>query len=227
MVTYVLSAQFLCWSVVMRLRIRKSASPRARNLIWRVVGSSSDSSCHITCLEPPHTPQQRCTDRHHLVAGIFVNVEWHSTICWTTTYRCSRPGTIHRRFWHTRMWCILSRGVASPHLATTSAFLSIQWQELFAIVAAALTWGHTWWQKHIRFYCDNLVIVNSWEGKSSKHPRIISLLCTFFLTAAKNNFTISLKHSPGKTNEIVDALSRKWIIRFFHLAPQAQWLPTV
>ena len=112
-----------------------------------------------------------------------------------------------------------------PH-QQLSKDVSIQWQELFAIVAAALTWGHNWRQKHIRFYCDNLAIVNSWEGKSSKHPRIMSLLRTLFLTAAKNNFTISLKHLPGKANEIADALSRKQFTRFFHLAPQAQQLPT-
>ena len=39
---------FLCWSVVV---IRKSASQRANNLVWRVVGSTLDSSFHITCLE--------------------------------------------------------------------------------------------------------------------------------------------------------------------------------
>ena len=112
-----------------------------------------------------------------------------------------------------------------PH-QQLSECVSIQWQELFAIVAAALTWGHTWRQKRIRFYCDNLAIVNSWEGKSSKHPRIMSLLRTLFLIAAKNNFTVSLKHLPGKSNEIADALSRKQFTRFFHLAPQAERLPT-
>ena len=54
----------------------------------------------------------------------------------------------------------------------------------------------------------------------------MSLLRTLFLTAAKNNFTVSLKHLPGKINEIADALSRKQFIRFFHLVPQAQRLPT-
>ena len=129
-------------------------------------------------------------------------MEWHSTIYRPATYRCSRPRPIHRRFWQTWMRCILSRRVVSPRLATTPAALTMRVYpmartvcELFAIVAAALTWGHNWRQKRIRFYCDNLAIVNSWEGKSSKHPRIMSLLRTLFLTAAKNNFTVSLKHS--------------------------------
>ena len=42
-----------------------------------------------------------------------------------------------------------------------SKHTSIQWQELFAILAAALTWGHQWQQKKILFYCDNLPIVQA------------------------------------------------------------------
>ena len=64
------------------------------------------------------------------------------------------------------------------------------------------------------------------EGKSFKHPRIMPLLHTFFSQQQKITFTVSLKHLPGKTNEIADALSRKQFIRFFHLAPQAEQLPT-
>ena len=48
---YVLWAQI---SVLVNCHVvRKSASQRANNLVWRVVGSTSDSSWHITCLEPP------------------------------------------------------------------------------------------------------------------------------------------------------------------------------
>ena len=54
----------------------------------------------------------------------------------------------------------------------------------------------------------------------------MSLVHTLFLTVAKNNFTVSLKHLIGKTNEIVDPLSRKQFIPFFHLTPQALQLPT-
>ena len=83
------------------------------------------------------------------------------------------------------------------------------WQELFAIIAAALTWGHHWQQKKILFYCDNLPIVQAWEGKASKQPRVMSLLRKLFLAAAKNHFMVTMKHLPGKTNNIADALSRK------------------
>ena len=58
-----------------------------------------------------------------------------------------------------------------------------------------------------------------------KHPCSMSLVHTLFLTVAKNNYTVSLKHLIGKTNEIVDRLSGKQFIPFFHLT-QALQLPT-
>ena len=112
-----------------------------------------------------------------------------------------------------------------PH-QQLSPTTSIQWQELFAIVAAALTWGNHWLRKRICFYCDNQAIVQAWEGKSSKHPKLTSLMRLLFLTAAQNNFTVKLKHVPGKSNELADALSRKQFNRFFSLAPQANRIPT-
>ena len=103
---------------------------------------------------------------------------------------------------------------------------SIQWQELFAIVAAALTWGNKWQTKRIRFNCDNQAIVFAWQGKSSKDLQIMCLLRKLFLTAAQHNFTVILSHLPGRHNAIADALSRRQFNRFFALAPQADLVPT-
>ena len=112
-----------------------------------------------------------------------------------------------------------------PHQQLSNQ-ISIQWQELFAIMAAALTWGHQWSRLRIRFCCDNLPIVQAWEGKSSRQPWIMHLLRLLFLTAAKGNFTITLNHIPGITNPIADAISRQKFTRFFSLAPQANREPT-
>jgi len=67
--------------------------------------------------------------------------------------------------------------------------------------------------------------VQAWQGKGSKQPRINNLLRKLFLTAARNNFTMTLKHLPGKRNELADAISRKQFNQFFFLAPQAQRTP--
>ena len=42
--------------------------------------------------------------------------------------------------------------------------LSIPWQELFAIVAAACTWGHLLQGQRITVHCDNMAIVQAWSN---------------------------------------------------------------
>ena len=126
-------------------------------------------------------------------------------------------GAFWQGSWFHYMW--------QPH-QRLSETTSIQWQELFAILAAALTWGHRWRRKRIKFHCDNQAIVLAWQGKCSKQPKIMALLRTLFLTAANNSFTVTLHHLPGKLNPIADALSRQQFTRFFSLVPQADPNPT-
>ena len=112
-----------------------------------------------------------------------------------------------------------------PHQKLSSR-TSIQWQELFAILAATLTWGHLWYRKRIRFFCDNLAVVEAWQNMSAKHPQLLTLLRLLLLHAAQHNFTVNFKHLPGKVNKLADALSRQQFTRFFSLAPQASKEPT-
>ncbi|KAL5475164.1 hypothetical protein EMCRGX_G027230 [Ephydatia muelleri] len=116
------------------------------------------------------------------------------------------------------------RGDWRPHQQLPKR--SIQWQELFAIVAAARTWGHFLVGQRIRFHCDNLPLVQAWTNQFSKQPGVMELLRMLFFIAARNSFTVSLVHLPGKQNCIADALSRNQMSRFFSLAPQANQLPT-
>ena len=103
---------------------------------------------------------------------------------------------------------------------------SIQWKELFAIVAAAATWGNQWQTKKILVSCDNQAIVQVWQAKNPKHPAITRLCRILFLLAARNNFNIALKHLPGKINSRADALSRQQVQHFKRLTPEAAADPT-
>ena len=144
-------------------------------------------------------------------------VDAHDLDLYTDASGCFGCGAYFQGQWFHHQW--QSHQELSKHI-------SIQWQELFAIVATSLTWGHQWTRRKIRFFCDNLTIVQAWEGKTSRQPRIMSLLHLLFFTAAKGNFTITLKHIPGVKNSIADAISRQNFTLFFSLAPQAQRTPT-
>ena len=53
---------------------------------------------------------------------------------------------------------------------------SIQWKDLFAIIAAAATWGNQW--QKIVVYCDNQAIVHVWQAKSPKTLALAQLCRT-------------------------------------------------
>ena len=105
---------------------------------------------------------------------------------------------------------------------------SIQWKELFAMLAAAMTWGHLWTGRRLKFLCDNQAIVQAWEGQRSRNSDLMILLRRLyvFFAAARGNFPVMLQHLPGVTNQLADAISRKQFDRFFCLAPQANPTPT-
>jgi hypothetical protein len=54
----------------------------------------------------------------------------------------------------------------------------------------------------------------------------MTLLRKLFFVAARNNFTVTIRHIPGIRNSIADAISRMQFQRFFSLAPQASKDPT-
>ena len=103
---------------------------------------------------------------------------------------------------------------------------SISYRELFAITAAALTWGHNWAGKRIIFVTDNKPITQIWHTGSSPCPDIMSLIRPLYLHAAKCNFSIAFKHIFGTSNPTADALSRFQMTKFFALHPTATPEPT-
>ena len=86
---------------------------------------------------------------------------------------------------------------------------SIQFKELFLIYlyTACYLWGHPFSQKRLLFHCDKLTVTNIWHSGTSKCPEIMSLVRKLFFIAAKDNFTVNVKHIPGIDNTIADTLS--------------------
>jgi len=102
---------------------------------------------------------------------------------------------------------------------------SIEYKELYAILAACATWGHNWARRRILVHCDNEAIVACLASGTSKSPDVMLLIRSLFLVCARNNFTLSARHVAGKANCIADALSRGLMQVFRSKAPRARPLP--
>lgn len=109
----------------------------------------------------------------------------------------------------------------------TGKAIDIDYLELFAIYAACATWGHLWAGKRIVICTDNLPITDVWQAGSSKSKPIMSLVRQTFLTAANNQFSLSLKYIPGKRNTAADLISRFQVDEFKEVVPEADTHPTV
>lgn len=112
-----------------------------------------------------------------------------------------------------------------PHQTLSYKDMSIDWQELYAIVAATYIWGDQWSQKRILFYCDNQTVVTIINAKRSKSPRMMDLVRALTLQTLKCNFYFKAVHIPGHRNDIADSISRFQLTRFRRLAPHADQYP--
>ena len=89
-----------------------------------------------------------------------------------------------------------------------------------------MTWGSTWEGKRIVFLTDNLPITQIWQAGSSRSPSVMFLIRKLFLTAARDGYSISLKHIPGVYNNIADAISRFQVGKLKQLLPDVDPSPT-
>ena len=109
-----------------------------------------------------------------------------------------------------------------PHLYHQN----IDFLELFAILAAARTWGHEWKGKRVVFVTDNKPITQIWDKTTTPTPELMTLVRKLYLHAALCHFTVSFKHIFTYHNATADALSRFQMSRFRQLAPEAHLQPT-
>ena len=88
---------------------------------------------------------------------------------------------------------------------TEQSDLGITFKELYSIVIASTPGGPKWSCQHIQFCCDNEAVVACLASGTSRSPRVMSLLWSFFLICAKHDFMVTAVHILGKTNTIADA----------------------
>ena len=132
----------------------------------------------------------------------------------TDAARFKGLGAIYGSRWIQSTW--------PPHLYQED----INFLELFAILAAARTWGHEWAGRRIVFVTDNKPITQIWDSGTTPTPTIMQLVRKLYLYAAISHFSISFKHIFTYENAVADALSRFQMVRFRKLAPHADHTPT-
>ena len=103
--------------------------------------------------------------------SLFLNSFWENSTnlsLYTDASGTLGFGGIFRTQWFQGKWL--------PHQTLTTKNISIDWQELYAIVVASYIWAPLWAQKRIVFYCDNQAVVSIINSKLSKSPRIMDLV---------------------------------------------------
>lgn len=101
----------------------------------------------------------------------------------------------------------------------------ITFLEFVPIVLAMSIWGSRLRNKKIKFFVDNLALVEILNKQTSKSKRVMSLMRPFVLYTMQNNIIFRSHHILGALNSISDSISRQEWRRFRSLAPTAKQNP--
>ena len=104
---------------------------------------------------------------------------------------------------------------------------SIEYKELFAVLAACATWGSDWISKHICLHCDNTAVVACITSRTSRAPQLMPLLRSLAMVCAQLYFVFFVQLVPGHFNATGDSPSHNNLQAFHRLAPSAQDTPDV
>ena len=152
--------------------------------------------------------------------NMFMNEAWEDSntmALYTDASGTEGFGGIYGKEWFQGRW--------QPHQMLTAPGISIDWQELYAILVACSIWGASWSQKRISFWCDNQPVVHMLNTKRSKEPKIMVLIRELTLLTMQHNFYFKVKHIEGVHNTKADPLSRFQMNKFRLMAPEANVSP--
>jgi hypothetical protein len=112
---------------------------------------------------------------------------------------------VARTQWFQRRW---SNEQEAASRGTGMARDSMPWKELYAIVAAAATWGRHWSRRRVLFWTDCQPVVQALSKGASRTGRMMQLIRHLHFYAARHSFSYRVQHIAGVDNAIADELSR-------------------
>ena len=79
---------------------------------------------------------------------------------------------------------------------------------MFNILLALGVWGDLWKNSLVRFYCDNLAVVQVVQTSKTKDPFLAACIRNIWMITAVLDIEIEIDHIKGINNTIADLLSR-------------------
>ena len=101
---------------------------------------------------------------------------------------------------------------------------SIEFLELFALVAHLLTWADRIRNQKLIIFCDNQAVLGMVNNITSKCPYCMKLIRIMALSGLKYNYRVWVKFVPSKQNILADSLSRLDFSRFWKHASSSMEL---
>ena len=100
---------------------------------------------------------------------------------------------------------------------------SIEYLELFGVLAGVLTWLHRFHNKRIILFCDNSSMVKMINSTPSSCKQCMILIRQLVLESLKQNTRMFARHLSGKSNYFSDSLSRLDFDTFWRLSDTHNW----
>ena len=126
-------------------------------------------------------------------------------------------GGVCKNAWMFRQWPTGFIEVFNP---------SIEYLELFAVLAAALNWLQQYSNRRVTIFCDNQAVVAMINNSSSSCKNCLVLLRILILFGLKHNIRVYAKYVSSRNNRRSDLLSRLKIQTFKQENPDAYDQPT-
>ncbi|KAK3097250.1 hypothetical protein FSP39_008066 [Pinctada imbricata] len=125
-------------------------------------------------------------------------------------------GVIFKNLWAYMSW---------PEEWSSDIRRDLTYLELVPVALAIHIWGESLQSSKIVMQVDNLAVVHILNNKTSKSPRVMSLLRPLLQNLLQFNIQLHCMHVPGYTNVIADAISRFQWDTFRQVAPHADFYP--
>lgn len=98
--------------------------------------------------------------------------------------------------------------------------------ELYAVLAAASTWGPLWSGKRWRLFTDAETVVKLYRNGYARDAGMASLIRSLFAVCVRFSFRLTLEHVRGAVNVGADLLSRGQVYQFLQQFPHMRRSPT-